>query len=194
MRGVGARARRHPGIRTHQPSAICAPERFRLAIETAVAMRRGRLGGYVMVLAWTLVKLARYSGSLSPSEIGEVNQLYKRLGNKRSAERPQDVDRDDLLLGQLDDPRVLDALLSHPSRTVETVLKSKKQTRAAALEVQKACVLELWLCAPLRLTPTKASSKKPCSAANAGEPAANPHTCQQPYSMPGSTTDERPLA
>jgi integrase len=131
--------------------AICAPERFRLALEPAVAMRRGRLGGYVMVLAWTLAKFARYSGSLSPSEIGEVNQLYKRLGNKRSAERPQDVDRDDLLLSQLDDPRVLDALLSHPSRTVETVLKSKKQTRAAALEVQKACVLELWLCAPLRL-------------------------------------------
>jgi hypothetical protein len=131
---------------------VCPPSAFRLAIENIVAMRGGRIGGYVMGLAWTLVKLARFSGALPQNEIAEVNRLYRRLAARRAGERPTDLHRDDPLLAQLDDPRVLDALLTLPARTVERVLKSGEKTRASALKVQRACALELWLCAPLRLS------------------------------------------
>lgn len=131
---------------------VCGPTSFRLALETMINMRGGRIGGYMEGLAWTLVKLARYGDALQHQEIDLVNRFYKRLATKRGVECRTDVDRDDALLGQLDDPRVLDALLTLPTRTVERVLKSRERTRALALEVQKACALELWLCAPLRLS------------------------------------------
>jgi integrase len=123
-----------------------------LALERTIAMRDQRIGGYVATLAWTLVKCARYAKVLSPAEVEEVNQLYRRLSARRKAEKPLDTRRDEALLAQLDDPRVMDALLSLPSRTVERIIRSGRTDRMAALEVQKACALAIWLCAPLRLS------------------------------------------
>ena len=105
-----------------------------------------------MGVAWTLVKLARHGGQLQAGEIAEVGRLYKVFSAKHRGKQGTARNRDEDMLSQLDDPRVADAFLSLPSRVVTQVLKSKRKTRVEALQIQKALALELWLCAPLRLT------------------------------------------
>jgi integrase len=116
-----------------------------------VRERGGRIGGYVEGIMWTLAKAARSPGMLSVSEISDVDKLCAEVATRRKAERRTHTDRDQALLLQFDEPGVMDAFLALPSRTVERVLKSGERTVAAALEIQRALALELWLCAPLRL-------------------------------------------
>ncbi|MEZ5922894.1 MAG: tyrosine-type recombinase/integrase [Hyphomicrobiaceae bacterium] len=144
-------AARVPRLELSGLSSLSKPSRFRLALERIIEDRKGKIGGYVMGLAWTLVKMARYGGELTSDEVTEVNDLYRRLSTRRRGETPS-VDRDQEALSLLDDPRRLDALLTLPSRTAERVLKAKLKFRAAALEIQRACALEIWFCAPLRIS------------------------------------------
>jgi hypothetical protein len=73
---------------------VCSPTAFRVAITTIVEMRGGRIGGYVMGLAWTLVKLARFSGALPQNEAlqaarGQARwRAPNRRASRRSAARP----------------------------------------------------------------------------------------------------------
>jgi hypothetical protein len=60
-------------------------------------------------------------------------------------------DRDQKLLDDLDDPKVVDALLTLVRRTVRRVLASGKRTYQDAIQIQLALIIEIWLCAPLRL-------------------------------------------
>jgi len=116
-----------------------------------VRERGNHIGGYVEGITWTLAKAARSPGMLSASEISEVDKLCADVATRRKAEQRTHTDRDQALLLQFDEPGVMDAFLALPSRTVERVLKSGERTVAAALEIQRALALELWLCAPLRL-------------------------------------------
>jgi integrase len=131
--------------------SLCEPARFRLALDRIVRDRKGHIGGYVAGLAWTLVKLARFSGELADHEVAEVNKCYKSLSIHRQGEL-RGEDRDDEAIRLLDDSRRFDALLTLPSWTVERVRKLKTINRAAALEIQKACALEIWFCVPLRIS------------------------------------------
>jgi integrase len=131
--------------------SLCLPSHFRLALERIVRDRKGHIGGYASGLAWTIVKLARYCGELNDDEIAEANKLYRRLSTHRRGEDPGE-DRDQEALRLLDDPRRLDALLTLPTRTAERVVRSMLVTKATALQIQKACALELWFCAPLRIS------------------------------------------
>jgi hypothetical protein len=132
--------------------SLCTPERFKRVLTQMIARRSGKVGGYLAGLAWTLVKAARYSGSLNPTEIEEVNRLFKKLSLKRSSERRTECDRDQQLLEQFEDERRVDLFLSLPTRTVTKIMTSGARSVQAALMVQRACLLELWLCAPLRIS------------------------------------------
>jgi len=132
-------------------SDLCAPERFKLAIKWIVEQRQGDVNAYIRQIGWTLTKAARYAKVLEPTEIEEVNRLFKQLTNHAAKQSRTRTDRDQRLLEQFDDVGTLDNFLSLPTRTIKAVCSSGTLDRRAALQVQKAVALELWLCAPLRI-------------------------------------------
>lgn len=131
--------------------SLCTPDRFERAIER-LAERAGGVTYWVEKCARVLLKIAKYSGVLDPAEILAVKKAHEDHVAVAFAEwRSEQVDRDQELLNKLDDGRLIDALLQLPAHTLSRVLASKLRTRGTAYAVQRALILSLWSCAPLRV-------------------------------------------
>jgi integrase len=113
--------------------------------------KHGSVTSTVGNVAHVLRKIGKYSGVLEPNEISEVQKSHETLRGLLSRRRRPRQDRDQELLNQLDDPRLVDALLTLARRTVKAVVGSRKRTRRNACMIQRALILEIWLCAPLRI-------------------------------------------
>jgi hypothetical protein len=131
---------------------LCCPSSFKCAVKALVDRHGVGVSPYIAQVAWTMTKLARHGGMLTDAEIKEVNGLFKKVLIRRNADARGRRDRDQEVLDALDDPVKMDALLTLPSRTAERVIKARRKGRREALEMQLAVALELWLCAPLRVT------------------------------------------
>ena len=121
-------------------------------MEPIVERYDGKVTAYVEQIAVTLLQAARECGALSDAEVAEVRGLRHRVYRRGLSDRKNDVGADQQILDELDDSDRMDALLSLPTKTVMRVQRSGRIDRAAALEIQMALALEMWLAAPLRIT------------------------------------------
>jgi hypothetical protein len=131
---------------------LCCPSSFKRAVTTLINRHKRGVTPYIAQVAWTMTKLARHGGLLTDAGVKEVNTLFKRVLIRKNADARGRRDRDQEMLDELDDPVKMDALLTLPSRTAERVIRSRRKGRREALDMQLALALELWLCAPLRVT------------------------------------------
>lgn len=129
--------------------SLCTPDRFERAIEL-LAERAGGVTYSVEKCARVLLKIAKHAEVLDPAEIAAVKASYQEVALDFTTWKDEQVDRDQEALNNLDDSRLVDALLRLPTCTLNRVLTSKRKTRGAAYAVQRALILSLWFCAPLR--------------------------------------------
>jgi hypothetical protein len=131
--------------------AICRPDRYDRAVRL-LRLRKGAVNSSIAKYASDLAKLAKYSGVLSKSERKAVTKAAKNWQKRHAHFNKTYEDPDQLLLDNLDDPKVCDALLSLAQRTVKRVRRSKNRFSVGnAYAIQRALVLEVWLCAPIRI-------------------------------------------
>ena len=130
---------------------VCSPERYKRALNQ-LARQKGCANSTIGLVAYVLAKIAKYSGVLTQDEIKEVKAAHASVRSAVKHYMRDQEDRDQQLLDQLDDPKVLDALLTLARGTVRRILASGKKTYREAIAVQMALILEIWLCAPIRLS------------------------------------------
>lgn len=132
--------------------SLCSPA----AVERAVrwkAEQIGAVGPGIMKTATVLLKVARYSDALDQAAIAEVVALHEDVAFHHSAAQRLRPNRDQILLDRFDEPHLVDALLQLPTRTVLPILaRGGPVTVRQAYAIQRALILELWLCAPLRIS------------------------------------------
>ena len=131
--------------------SLTTPARFQQAVGR-LSERAGGVTYWVEKCARVLLKIAKYSDALQKSEIEEVKRLYAEVAGFFGVWKADQVDRDQKLLNELDNSALADALLQLPTRTLNKALASKRMTKGTAYAVQRALILELWLCAPLRVS------------------------------------------
>jgi integrase len=129
--------------------SLCTPDRFERAIEL-LAERAGGVTYSVEKCARVLLKIAKHAEVLDAAEIAGLKASYQEVALDFTTWKGEQVDRDQEALNNLDDSRLVDALLQLPTCTLNRVLASKRKTRGAAYAVQRALILSLWFCAPLR--------------------------------------------
>jgi integrase len=133
---------------------LCAPDRFKRALDQ-MARDKGFIGGAASLsigqVADVLAKIAKYANVLAPEEIDMVLDDRRKVRAAVKRYMRDREDRDQKLLDDLDNPDVVDALLTLARRTVDGVLKSRARSYRDAIRVQLALALEIWLSAPIRL-------------------------------------------
>jgi integrase len=129
--------------------ALCNPRPFERGISLLEA-RAGAVTHWVEKIARVVLKIAKYGDVLTGDEIEEVKALYKEVSSAYAEWKKDRPDRDQALLDKLDDERLMNAFIALPTKTVRQVLASGKMTHRAAYAIQKALILELWLCSALR--------------------------------------------
>jgi integrase len=129
--------------------AICTPEAFKRGVG-ALALRAGAVNHWVEKAARVILKIAKYADVLDAQEIEKVKTLYEEVSQAYHEWSKSHPDRDQRFLDRLDDPRLMNALLALPTRTVRRVVASGRLTTRAAYAVQRALLLELGLCSALR--------------------------------------------
>lgn len=130
---------------------VCAPAAFRAALQQIVTLKGG-VTSTVQNVAHVLRKVGKQSGALSMAEMAEVDEAYKNLRRHFDRRPCPRIARDQEVLDRLDDSKLVDALLSLPTKAVAAILRSRrKSTRTIAIQVQLALALELLFCAPLRI-------------------------------------------
>jgi integrase len=123
------------------------------AFERGIGLLEARAGAvthWVEKIARVVLKISKYSGLLAEDEIKRVNTLYREVALAYSDWKKTQRDRDQDLLDALDDPRLMDALLALPTKTVRAVAASDGMTPRGAYAIQRALLLELWFCSALR--------------------------------------------
>ncbi len=130
---------------------LCAPRRYQQAMR-ALADQVGGVNRTTMNRANVLLRLARHPGILTKAEIKLVLTVHARYVKKYAEYKKECEDRDQKTLDQLDDPSVMAAFLALPTLTLNRVLAQRnRKTVACAYAIQRALILELWLCAPWRI-------------------------------------------
>ena len=114
-------------------------------------MKGGVVTSTAQNVAHVLRKVAKLSGTLTPEEVAEVEEAYKNLRRHFKDRAFPRIDQDQKVLDQLDEARMVDALLALARRRVAAIRRSGKRDKRSAIQVQLALVLELLLCAPLRI-------------------------------------------
>ncbi|MEQ1714660.1 MAG: hypothetical protein ABL907_01525 [Hyphomicrobium sp.] len=131
---------------------ICKPARFIRALRCVRLSNGDKVDYTVMGYAHTLFRAARHPGVLTPQEIKNVRKTHRKYCVKHRHYLKTHHDRDQDLLDQLDDPAVMDAFLSLPTRTKNSVMRRRnRHTIGCAYAIQRALILELWFCAPYRI-------------------------------------------
>lgn len=131
---------------------ICEPKRFRQAIRVLVARAGGLFNRTIANYERALVRLARHPGVLTIEELKNVELSHKRYMMRYANFKKTYESRDQETLRQLDDPSVMDAFLSLPTRTKTAILSKRgPATIFDAYAIQRALALELWLCVPWRI-------------------------------------------
>lgn len=123
------------------------------AFEQGIGLLEARAGAvthWVEKIARVVFKIAKYSGLLAEDDIKKVERLYREVALAYSDWKRTQRSRDQDLLDALDDPRLMDALLALPTRTVRAVTTSDVITPRGAYAIQRALLLELWFCSALR--------------------------------------------
>lgn len=143
------------GIPKHELTSLqslCRPERFSLAMRILVGRTNGAVNRTIMARATALYRLARHPGLLPLDDVKTVQNLMKRLSRSFRRFLETHTDKDQQMLDRLDDPSVMDALLQLPTEIKNRVLaKRRPPTIGDAYAIQRAVILELWLCAPYRI-------------------------------------------
>jgi len=135
-----------------QLSSICRPERYAQAMKALIARSKGVVNRTIAARADALYRVARHPGVLTPDEMKSVTTIRKKISARVSSFLKNHADKDQDMLDQLDDPSVMDALLSLPTTIKMRVLAKKRpHTIGDAYAIQRALILELWLCAPYRI-------------------------------------------
>lgn len=131
---------------------LCVPERYRLAMRELTARAGGIVNRTVHARLVALGRLAESRGVLTENELKVVRRIRAKYEQRFRAFLQTHEDRDQKLLDQLDDPSVMDALLALPTLTKKKVLaKRDRYTIGCAYAIQRALILELWMCAPYRI-------------------------------------------
>lgn len=131
--------------------SLCTPENFRCLVNCYIA-HLGKTNRSVELLADVLLKTARYANVLEPAETKDVEQLHAKLRRRVVEFEKTKENKGERLLHQFDSAEVMDAFIALPQVTVARVIGGGQQDRTAAYLIQCALILELWLCAPLRLS------------------------------------------
>lgn len=131
---------------------VCAPARFTRALKCARLSSGDKVDYTVMGYPHALFRAARHPGVMTPQEIKKVRNTHKKYCVKHRLYLKTHHDRDQDLLDKLDDPAVMDSFLSLPTRTKNEVMhRRNRHTISSAYAIQRALILELWLCAPYRI-------------------------------------------
>lgn len=134
---------------------LCRPDRFKRALDQMAVDKGfvdGLANGSIGLVADVLAKIAKYGKVLSPEEINEVLEDRRKVRTAVKLYMRDRPDPDQQLLNELDDPKIVDALLTLARRTVDHVLKSQTTSYRDAIRIQLALMVEIWLCAPIRLS------------------------------------------
>lgn len=131
---------------------LCAPERYRLAMRELTARAGGVVNRTVHARLAALGRLAETPGVLKEVELKMVRRIRAKYEQRFRVFLQTYEERDQKTLDQLDDPSVMDALLALPTLTKNQVLaKRNRHTVGCAYAIQRALILELWMCAPYRI-------------------------------------------
>ncbi len=96
-------------------------------------------------MATTLVTIAKYHVRASQDDLRELLRLKAKL----KFNRPGLTDKNKARLGQFDDPRNVERLLSLPRLLVDRAVRSKRESSQIALDVMHAVAIEILLaCLP----------------------------------------------
>jgi len=148
-------ALKEDGVACEELKTLCdlgAPRRYHQAMRKLIDRTGGVVNHHVLGLAKALFRVAGHRGVLTKDELKAVRVMFKKHCKRHTLFLKTFEHRDQETLDQLDDPSVMDALLSLPTRTVNGVLAMRnRHTLQCAYAVQRALALELWLCAPYRI-------------------------------------------
>lgn len=128
---------------------LVAPANFERLL-TCCINHKGAANSTVAALASTLLKVAKHAGVSTPDELARLKVLRSKLLKRIKEQELRTESKGEVLIGQFNDERVMRALLALPSRTVARVRRTKRQGVQCAYSIQRAMILEIWLCAPLR--------------------------------------------
>ena len=132
--------------------SICRPDRFSQAIRILKDRAKGKFNRTVHTRATALYRVARHPGVLTVEEIKAVKAIVKGVSRRLKTFLQEHSDKDQETLNKLDDPSVMDALLQLPTEIKNRVLSRRRPpTIGDAYAIQRAVILELWLCAPYRI-------------------------------------------
>ena len=153
--GMVVWALRNGGIQPAELVALrdlCIPTRFRLAMQELTARAGGVVNRTVHARLAALSRLAETPGVLTDAELKLVRKIRAKYEQRVGAFLDTYEERDQKTLDQLDDASVMDALLALPTLTKNRVLaKRNRHTIGCAYAIQRALILELWMCAPHRI-------------------------------------------
>lgn len=153
--GMVVWALRQAGVRREELlrlSDLCGPGRYRQAMRVLTSRAGGVVNRAVKARSDALYRLARHPGVLTKDELQSVKASHKKYKIRFSKYLETHEDRDQRMLDQLDDPSVMDAFLSLPTLTKNRVLaKRDRHTISCAYAIQRALILEMWLCVPYRI-------------------------------------------
>lgn len=131
------------------PAVLVEPEAYKAALRWMVERRGGTPNLYILQIAYSVRKYAKYGGCLSTGKQKAVITAYRQLArhvrkgpSKAAQER----------MKQFDELAACRRLLAYPTRTIKAVLRSENGSVAEALQVQGAIIIGLWLFAPMRLS------------------------------------------
>jgi site-specific recombinase XerD len=131
---------------------LCIPTHFRLAMQELTTRAGGIVNRTVHARLVSLGRLAGHPGVLTEAELKTVSRIMSKYEQRHRFFLETHEDRDQKTLDQCDDESVMDALLALPTLTMERVLaKRDRHTIGCAYAIQRALILELWLCAPRRI-------------------------------------------
>ena len=131
------------------PAVLVEPEAYKTALRWLVEHRGGKPSHYILQIAYTLRKYAKYGGRLPAKKQKAVIAAYTQL-SRHVRKGPSKAARE--RMKQFDDAAAFRRLLAYPTRTIEAVLRNENGSVAEALKVQGAIVIGLWLFAPMRLS------------------------------------------
>lgn len=148
-------ALRNSGVGVDQltePRDLCVPVRYRTAMRELTARAGGVVNRTVHRRLAALSRLAASPDVLTKSELKVVRRIRAKYELRHREFLKTYEERDQKTLDQLDDPSVMDALLALPTLTMKRVLaKSNRHSISCAYAIQRALLLELWMCAPHRI-------------------------------------------
>ncbi len=131
------------------PEVLVVPENYKTGLSWLVARRGGAPNLYILAIAYTARKYAKYGSRLSTKNRNAVIAAYKKLA-RHVPKAPSKVARE--RMRQFDDVAACRRLLAYPTRTIDATLRNDDGSVAQALKVQGAVIIALWLFAPMRLT------------------------------------------